>query len=629
MRFTLIILVLLIIGLPSFGIELIPDDATFSKAVTMDSKGESLSDVVKVLSKAAGVSIRASEDVADQKVTILVDSMSIRDVMNGIATLYGWSWAVKASDDGDTYIIYDPLRTKREADRKEALDKAWKALGEKLDSLSYDAESADSIYDSIALLQYRSLSPRLREAFLSGMHIWFRTESPVPDYRPSQVVTGAFNNVQGRIQGMTSEERKNGAGWEPDLEKPSSVMIKLSSVVGSNTIAARSLVFISYDPPDSDESDIMPIMRNGGEIDLCVQEINYPQEDLKNILPNKPADELLGKKASISTADVIAEGAAVGEGTSVCFATRTDLLTALHNKLGLQIISDYYSSWSPFQDVQDITVKQLIEEKRFPGLPADWGWDGKVLYMRVKDIRTADSREIPNRLLRPWQAVVKRQGFRGIEELAQAAAFLSNEQRQAISEDCFFLRLGKCKEIDDPGGWDNAVLRFYGLLTTKQKKNIFIGEVGVMELTLEQRSALAALLYSSNFLHTGLYNKDGLNMDEPQFIRGMWNAPVVKVQMTCSGSFIYVKPGDDVKSLLLRVSPKATPDEAMAEAKARLGEDADPQNVVAMGDIIYTLSMRDENYSYEESTPKFAGWLGVSEHSSHHRLKIKVPEKQR
>jgi len=64
-------------------------------------------------------------------------------------------------------------------------------------------------------------------------------------------------------------------------------------------------------------------------------------------------------------------GAAAIEQIGACSATRTDLLAALHKKLGLQVISDYYSSWGPFMDAQDTTPEQLIKEFA-PGLPANW-----------------------------------------------------------------------------------------------------------------------------------------------------------------------------------------------------------------------------------------------------------------
>jgi len=116
------------------------------------------------------------EDVADQKVTILVDSMPLRDVMNRVATLFGWSWTIEHEDDGhDIYVIYDPLKAKRDADRKEALDKLegpWREAGFAGSQRAGDKEFCKAL----ALLQYGSLSPDLRKhicpACVSATTMW-------------------------------------------------------------------------------------------------------------------------------------------------------------------------------------------------------------------------------------------------------------------------------------------------------------------------------------------------------------------------------------------------------------------------------------------------------------------------
>lgn len=625
MRLLLVIFCLLAIGLPALAIDLLPEDAILSKLVTLDLKGESLSDIAKVLSKATGVNVRASADVSDQKATVLVGNMPLRDVMNGLATLYGWSWAVKHEDDKEVYVIYDPLRTKREADRKEALDKAWKALAAQLDSLSFEGEDSGDHYKTLALLQYRALSPKVREAFLSGMLVRFDTDSTTLDWQTSEEVMDNFSVHENRTQGgkMIVD------GKEVNLDPiPPRLTIELSSAVGKNAITAQAVVKSTLRYANTGSAS-MTVFGGKDKIVFCTQEIPYPSDMLENILPNKPADDLLGKKVSVNISDLVAEGA-YSNPNGACFATRTDILAALHKELGLQVISDYYSSWSAFKDTGDITVKQLLEEKQFPGFPADWGWDGKVFYMRVKDIRTADSREIPNRLLKPWQAVVKKQGYRGLDELAEAA-LLSDEQTQALSDNCHYLKLGDCKEIEGYwcGGSDsqNALLRFYGKLTRKQKTDIFAGGVGVMELTQEQLGALAALIYKhgpySNDIRVGIFSKDGLNMDEPQIIRSGSGDPAVVVRMT-GGYPTYAYQGPN-SGIFLPPLSATTAEEALAEAQEVFSKDFDPRNVVSENKISYMLTVSYEGYEGSEQTPRFGGSCMSKDHASYHRLLISYP----
>ncbi len=642
MRLIPIIIALLAICIPAVGTEQLPDDAALSRTITLNLKGEALSDVTKILSKAADINIRTTKDVADQKVTLIVDSMPLKDIMNHLATLFGWKWAVKNDDDGiSTYVIYDPLKQQREADRKEALDKAWKALGEKLNSLSPSDNKASNFYETLALQQYKSFSPEMCNAYLSGMHICFNPESPNIAWRPSQSVMDEFSDAESKIQKQIVKVPEGWAAWNPDLKNPSAVSIDLYSVVGTNLIIARSKIHISYLHPDSsdsgafgigmgissisDDDESAGVSSSEGGFDLCTQTIDYPSETIESSLPNNPTDELLSKKISLSTAELISDGAFEEENAS-CSVTRTDLLAALHKKLGVQIISDYYSSWAPISDIGDITVQQLLE-KKMPGFPAYWGWDGSVLYMRVKDIRTADSKEIPNRFLRPWQTVVKKQGYRGLDELAQAAAYLNGEQTQALLKNCRYLKLGDCKEVDDTAGWENSLLRFYGTLTPKQKKDIFTGQVGVMDLNLEQKNALSALIYTANFSRSGIYNTDGINMNEPQVVRGSSGSPAVSLHMTCSGSFIYSQPGDDFESRLMRSITATTPEEALLTAKNWLLKDGDPQYVVAQDDIVYTLTVNYEGFTFDEPSPQFSGSIGRSRNSTYHRVKIQIPEK--
>lgn len=680
MRLTLIILSLLAIGQAAISIDLLPEDAALSRPITLDLKGESMSDIAKVLSRTTGLRVRASADVADQKATVLVDNMPARDVMNGLATLYGWSWAVKSENDEDVYIIYDPLKKKREADRQEALDKAKKALAAQLDSLSFDGNSEADFHKKLAMMQYRALSPKVKEAFLSGVKICLDSDSPMPDWQPSKEVMDTFLSFapsppslppgttkyrvtrDGGLEQVDSSEAE-----DQDTTPPNRIVIELSSVVGTDAITVYAKVKSGNTTEESPsipgttgtmkrtvwrtsmKSEIRSnpdgttqTMTTGSpaqKIEICSQEINYPLDTLEYVLPAKPADGLLVKKVSVNTSEAAAAGAIIDEETCDCFTTRTDLLAALHDKLGLQVISDYYSSWGSFQDVQDITVKQLIEEKLFPGLPADWGWDGKVLFTRVKDIRAADSREIPNRLLRPWQTVVKRQGYRGIGELAEAA-LLSDEQRQAISEDCHRLRLGECKELDDVFGNDSssAFLRFYGLLTHKQKTDIFAGEVGVMELTDNQRSALTALINSRGMeLRPGVYTNDGINLNMPDVVCNSFGVKAVVVRMTGSGgSYVYNKSSsvmDGARQIPGSISYQldaTTAEGAVAEARQRFGKDIDPQNVICLNRSSYTLTVYYEGYDDEATNRALAQFpeLSTKANQQSFRLNIKIPEKK-
>jgi hypothetical protein len=69
------------------------DNQPMSKPVTLAVKGESLLDIAAMLSKQTGVKLRVTKDIAEQKVTIFVDSRPLKDVMDGLSTI-GYRWSV-------------------------------------------------------------------------------------------------------------------------------------------------------------------------------------------------------------------------------------------------------------------------------------------------------------------------------------------------------------------------------------------------------------------------------------------------------------------------------------------------------------------------------------------------------
>ena len=114
-------------------------------------------------------------------------------------------------------------------------------------------ESAGNFYETLTLQQYRSLSPELRNAYLSGMRICYNMESPEIAWHPSQIVMDEFANAGSRMQKLTFKAREDWSAWDPDSTKPDNVRIEMYTDVNANTITAKSKEYISYRHPESDE----------------------------------------------------------------------------------------------------------------------------------------------------------------------------------------------------------------------------------------------------------------------------------------------------------------------------------------------------------------------------------------
>jgi hypothetical protein len=224
---------------------------------------------------------------------------------------------------------------------------------------------------------------------------------------------------------------------------------------------------------------------------------------------------------------------------------RSDLLALLHRKLGLQIIADHYSQWYPWEAAQRRSVREILQRfERYPGITseelevlrkwpdneyrlkdfaerypeADWGWDGELLYMRARDVVRMDAREIPNRFLRRWQAASAEPGYLGLDELAEVQ-LLTDEQLDALRKT--YPYLGLATEEDALNR--DLLLRFYGLLSLGQRKELFDQGLSARGLTPPQKAALEDVvvkLWDSAHeirrgCRVGVYDNAGRRVDKP------------------------------------------------------------------------------------------------------------------
>lgn len=90
---------LLVIAPPLLASDL-PTDPGLDKTVNLAIKGEALWDVMKMLNKQTGVQLRASHEIVDQKATIFVDNKPLREVMNGLVTVFPYKWTGSRSGRG-------------------------------------------------------------------------------------------------------------------------------------------------------------------------------------------------------------------------------------------------------------------------------------------------------------------------------------------------------------------------------------------------------------------------------------------------------------------------------------------------------------------------------------------------
>jgi hypothetical protein len=283
------------------------------------------------------------------------------------------------------------------------------------------------------------------------------------------------------------------------------------------------------------------------------------------------------------------------------YINRSDILSILHRELGLQIISDHYSRWDYYFDFssQELSAKQAIDILLSkPKIGSNWGWDGSFLYARVKDIAVADAVEIPNRLIRPWQAAFKKQGYLGLNELA-GIALLTEVQRDFVVANKERLDL----ERNDAEGWidfNSPTIRVYALLSNKQRKQLFETGVPVGSLSQDQINALAALFSpGSSMSHpvVGIY-KDAIRIDKPEWVFSSlgWDPTLIGMHGgEITNNFRYKS-----ENITYGLNAK-TIEEAREEIKHNVPQPKD-DNFIRGQEIIYQLSILSGNDQKMEFT---------------------------
>lgn len=503
-----------------------PDAQALSKPVTLAVKGEALSDIADMLSKQVGTAVRVARDIADRKVTVLVDKRLFKDVLNELEAIFGCRWSIVKSSSGVTiYEIAEPQKARlaREAAMKSAEDAVWEEWEARIRqaiqmSVTGDRKKMSDIYKQMAMKRemtdedrlqyglyaaasdigscigrlYLSLPPESREMLRSGCEIYFDTETSEPQYRIPKAIA---DDITTKL-----------ADW-PHTPKPTgSYNFEIDASVSDGQLLSQPCC--SQYTLDKD-GKWKPGGAMGGA--LCSPVVvpkarpTYPQTKL----PRQGDDSILDKQTSFTARELADEADLFGqtESSPHIYAGRSDILSLLHRKLGLQVISDHYMGWAEYKPGEPVTARQMLtgewdtrsaEAKAFPWhgyfdtykpRPApDWGWDGSCLYIREQYPYELTAGEVPNRLLKLWRAhYAQRQYF----DLDDTAGIDSLTDERSASWQRNWGRLIKVRGTDYshaeyPTIGCTSEFKFYGGLSDSQKRRVLSDGLRVQDLSLAQ-----------------------------------------------------------------------------------------------------------------------------------------------
>lgn len=502
-------------------------DKSLDKPVTLAIKGEALCDIMPILERQTGVRLRVGKEIADQKATIFVDDKPLRQVMEGLSTLFGYHWTKKTFSTGDIYELWqDEKSRQRLADRNaKAWEAAWKAAIADIEFKSRLAVMSKEERDVLrrqlsdgsratlpeAKTQLEAIRSVEQDPFLGAGARIFSGISPeaLDMLRPGVKII--YNSLSPESEWVLPEDRAralleamntHGTGWLPDGDI-ASIGVTFSCAENQRAVDITAILAPTVrTAPRSFSTSNMATW-------LTYQRVfeYLPSEHVS--LPKAADLTALQKPVTIGLEDIVKETGREPESGTSPKANRTDILAILHRKLGLQVISDHYSQWQIWRALSDTTAIEILKtfDSPLPNVPvyeapATWGWDGKLLCMRTKDIWYSDAAEIPNRLLRKWASSYRDRGYLDLFEQAEIAALTAERSAQLMMNR---EHLGLRK---DTGTASTPALRLFGLLSDRQQREALASGARVNAFAPEQHRALSALLSGSTPLVT--IDQDGI-----------------------------------------------------------------------------------------------------------------------
>jgi hypothetical protein len=101
--------------------EAVLNEAALQKPITVWQRLASLAEVLQDIRKQTGVPLRCQDALRDTKLTVYVQNRPAREVLEQVASLFGWRW--RRDEDG-SYVLYLPDETRRALERALRDDRA-------------------------------------------------------------------------------------------------------------------------------------------------------------------------------------------------------------------------------------------------------------------------------------------------------------------------------------------------------------------------------------------------------------------------------------------------------------------------------------------------------------------------
>jgi hypothetical protein len=446
-------------------------DPRLSREVTLQQKGTALSDVCEQLRADTGIQLAAGPSVADEKVTILCEAMSLREVMRQLSRPFGYTWlrSRKAGSDYRYELVQD-LRSQlleeelRNRDRNAALlalqaeiDRYRPYLNLSPDEALARARTASPtekpLLEKLAgygwgpLQMYFRLSPQDQTALRAGQPLTF-SAAPLRGQQPLPPEIG-----RGVLQSFRDHRlvrHDDGFSLVPaQLGNPEAVPLTAAAEV-------RPLVTLSLQQNEPGQFTLdghsglssrkFYMTWRGGPYAVGRSPAAL-KSDSRAANARRASDPIFRARVTLQPQPYCCPPrmAQTGSGsTPEARATTADALEALHRATRLPLVADYYTHLYGPKEVavqpQSLfdALNQLADAMRLR-----WNKDGDWLQFRSAHYYDDRLKEVPNRLLSRWSAARQQHGFLTLDELIEIAqlpdAPLDAAEMAEGARDCFGL----------------------------------------------------------------------------------------------------------------------------------------------------------------------------------------------
>ncbi|HEY3283909.1 MAG TPA: hypothetical protein VGN26_16705 [Armatimonadota bacterium] len=485
-------------------------------------RGE-LQDLVGQLQAETGIDFSVRDDLATLKVCVLVRQQPIRDIMNQVVKLLNLEWLREGKEPTYRYTLSQSLEQKM-AGMTEVASIDAVATGMK-QVMRLAASSKAELTDHIRELQEQAAHPkagvdlesleierRLCESFARGYQRaeveGFRLLTPrqLADLANYHQVTlehhpgGVGDTLPPSLVSMWLSSDLGGSGRSmvpPDLT-PDQLTLSVSYFLRrtlTNRLELRSLAMATYPPPKDQPKPPVPQRFPGSLLSeghlMSLSPVSAAGLRWRRTT-NLGAYPWLAQPVSCSPDAIQPKSPRLAETARTRLkegrVEATSFYVELSRASGKPVVAEYGTRVYPRPPFagEHVALRELLDSA-CGAMAADWQADGPFLRVRRRAFMMEQALDVPRRVLLRLSSSAERQGYAGLDELADLALVDDSHLiPQALLDGLEWLYAGGDQWW--MGASRSAMLRLYARLSPEQRRRAASREgLSTADLTPEQR----------------------------------------------------------------------------------------------------------------------------------------------